>query len=319
MAHLLFIIASILQTFSFVELNCENLFDCLHDDGKNDTAYLPDGAQRWTPTRYWRKLDRTGQTLLACADTHTAAMPDMALLCEVENDTVMRDLTRRSLLRGARYEYVITQSADERGIDVALLYSPFSFRLLHSHAIRIPLVKGMRPTRDLLYAKGIVAGADTLHIIGAHFPSRRGGEKASAPFRMQAARRLAQVVDSIYAATPQARVIVAGDLNMYNGEEALKLLASHGLHHVSALARGPRGARGTYRYQGQWGSLDHILLSPSLMPLVQACFINDAAFLTEPDERYGGFKPRRNYQGPVYRNGFSDHLPLVLRLADKPR
>src|SRR3712207_8786524 len=41
------------------------------------------------------------------------------------NDSVLTDLTKKSLLRNARYEYVMTDSPDERGIDVALLYSPF--------------------------------------------------------------------------------------------------------------------------------------------------------------------------------------------------
>ena len=40
-------------------------------------------------------------------------------------------------------------------------------------------------------------------------------------------------------------------------------------------------------------------------------FLHDAPFLLEPDEKYGGVKPRRNYLGPRYLNGFSDHLPLV--------
>lgn len=44
-------------------------------------------------------------------------------LCEVENDSVLFDLTRRSALRGVNYDYVMTDSPDERGIDVALLIS----------------------------------------------------------------------------------------------------------------------------------------------------------------------------------------------------
>jgi hypothetical protein len=43
----------------------------------------------------------------------------------------MFDLTRRSLLRQAGYEYVMTDSPDRRGIDVALVYSPFTFRLIN--------------------------------------------------------------------------------------------------------------------------------------------------------------------------------------------
>ena len=188
----------LISLFTFVELNCENLFDCQHDSLKNDTEFLPDGAYHWTRTRYWQKLDRIGQTILSCGEQQVAnqqsaksqvakrkvrganngkswQLPDMVALCEVENDSVLRDLTRRSLLRNARYEYVMTDSPDERGIDVALMYSPYSFRLIESHSVRVKPVKGMRPTRDILYASGVTASGDTLHVIVAHLPSRRGG------------------------------------------------------------------------------------------------------------------------------------------------
>ena len=82
---------------------------------------------------------------------------------------------------------------------------------------------------------------------------------------------------------------------------------------VSQGAKGRNGAKGTYRYQGLWGSLDHILVSRPLADIATECYVNDAEFLIERDEKYGGVKPRRNYLGPRYLNGFSDHLPLVAR------
>ena len=208
----------LISLFTFVELNCENLFDCRHDSLKNDTEFLPDGAYHWTRTRYWQKLDRIGQTILSCGvKEQTWQLPDMVALCEVENDSVLHDLTRRSLLRNARYDYVMTNSPDERGIDVALMYSPYSFRLIGSHSVRVNPIKGMRPTRDILYASGVTASGDTLHVIVAHLPSRRGGEKFSRPFRMAAARQVAAVVDSIYNnVSAEAKIIVAGDFNDYS-------------------------------------------------------------------------------------------------------
>ena len=106
---------------TFVELNCENLFDTRHDSLKQDTEYLPEATRHWTKKRYWQKLNNTAQELLSCCND---GIPDLIALCEIENDTVMRDFSRRSLLRNAGYEYVMTQSPDLRGIDVALLYSP---------------------------------------------------------------------------------------------------------------------------------------------------------------------------------------------------
>lgn len=302
----------LLSLFTFVELNCENLFDCRHDSLKNDTEFLPDGSYHWTRTRYWRKLDRVGQTIIACGEKKSSwQLPDMVALCEVENDSVLHDLTRRSLLRNARYDYVMTCSPDERGIDVALVYSPFSFRLIRSHSVRVEPIKDMRPTRDILYASGVIASGDTLHVIVAHLPSRRGGERHSRPFRMAAADRVAAVVDSVYNVSKDAKIIIAGDFNDYANSASVRMLCGKRLKDISAEATGRNGAKGTYRYQGEWGSLDHILVSESLARNVVDCYINDAPFLVEPDEKYGGLKPRRNYLGPRYQNGFSDHLPLV--------
>lgn len=302
----------LLSIFTFVELNCENLFDCRHDSLKNDTEFLPDGSYHWTRTRYWRKLNRVGQTIIACGvNGQSWQLPDMVALCEVENDSVLHDLTRRSLLRNARYDYVMTNSPDERGIDVALVYSPFSFRLIRSHSVRVEPIKDMRPTRDILYASGVIASGDTLHVIVAHLPSRRGGERHSRPFRMAAADRVAAVADSVYNVSKDAKIIIAGDFNDYANSASVRMLCGKRLKDISAEATGRNGAKGTYRYQGEWGSLDHILVSESLARNVVDCYINDAPFLVEPDEKYGGLKPRRNYLGPRYQNGFSDHLPLV--------
>ena len=124
---------------TFVELNCENLFDTRHDSLKNDMEFTPEGSYHWTRTRYWRKLNNLAKELVALGEKGNKEweIPDLVALCEVENDTVMTDLTKRSLLRLAGYEYLMTSSPDERGIDVALMYLPSSFCPLRSYPIRI--------------------------------------------------------------------------------------------------------------------------------------------------------------------------------------
>jgi hypothetical protein len=57
----------------------------------------------------------------------------------------MRDLTKRSLLKNAGYNYIMTNSPDARGIDVALMYDPFAYKLVEWHGIRVIPLKGMRP------------------------------------------------------------------------------------------------------------------------------------------------------------------------------
>ena len=306
--------------FTLVELNCENLFDTEHDSLKQDMEFTPRSDHHWTRTRYWRKLNHISKEIIAMGEDSVNGwqLPDLVALCEVENDSVMYDLTRRSLLRGAGYQYVMTESPDVRGIDVALLYNPFTFHLLHHYSLRVTPVKGMRPTRDILYACGMTLNNDTLHVFTLHAPSRSGGERPTRPHRMAMARRLAMAIDSIRTLHEKAQIIIAGDFNDYDDGPTLEYLSSVGLINVSAKAKGSHGAKGTYRYRGEWRSLDHILCSPRLAGKVTECFIGDPPFLLEEEPKYGGYRPRRTYQGPKYQPGYSDHLPLVVRIATDP-
>jgi len=294
---------------TLVELNCENLFDCRHDSLKQDTEWLPEGARKWTPARYWRKLNNIGQELLSCQDE---GIPDLVCLIEVENDSALHALTRRSLLRNAGYEYLMTESPDLRGIDVALLYQPRSFRPLCYECLEITPAEGMRPTRDILYIIGETLYGDTLHVFVVHAPSRFGGERSTRPHRLLVANRIISVVSQLPA---DAKVIVAGDFNDFADSPALMKLTESGLHNVTDGATGRNGALGTYRYQGRWQSIDHVLVSSPLRQQLGQVYINDAPFLVEPDKKYGGVKPLRTFNGYRYQRGFSDHLPLVVRFS----
>lgn len=306
----MFLILLISSFFTFVELNCENLFDTHRDSVKQDAEFQPAAIRRWTKKRYWRKLDNIAQEILSTCDDK---IPDMIALCEVENDTVLYDLTNRSLLRGANYDYIMTSSPDLRGINVALLFSPYSFMPVHSRSIRVEPVKGMRPTRDILYVSGINVIGDTLHVFVVHAPSRYGGERYTRPFRLAVADRLCEAIDSVQSTNPDAQILIAGDFNDEFDSPVMNRIYQHHLLNLTKEARGLNGVRGTYRYQGKWSSIDHILSSPSLHEKLDTAYIHAPMFLLEDEPAYGGFRPRRTYNGVKYQGGYSDHLPLVAR------
>lgn len=304
--------------FRVMEYNVENLFDCQHDSLKQDYDFTPEGSYKWNYGKYWSKLNRVARGIVL-ANTRqkdgvdTFLPPDIIGLCEVENDSTLVALTKRSLLRGAGYEYVMTDSPDRRGVDVALLYQPVTFRPVQTTSLRIDTLPGMRPTRDILYVKGETLNG-FLHVFVIHAPSRSGGEPATRPNRMAAAKRLMQSVDSINACEENARILVMGDFNDYSNDASLKYICTRGMNEVLPK-KGENGVNGTYRYRGEWDSLDHVFVSPSLLPLVSNARIADHPELLEPDDRYGGVHPRRTFRGPVFQDGYSDHLPLVLELS----
>lgn len=303
--------------FTIVSYNCENLFDCRHDSLKNDTEFLPNSSHHWDFGRYWKKLNNIGRVIQQCgsATSSNATLPDIVALLEVENDSTLFMLTKRSMLKGAGYKYVMTNSPDVRGIDVAVIYNPLTFRLEKSYSIR-PDIENVK-TRDILYVSGVMRARDTLHIFVVHAPSRRNGKSATEGYRMYVEQRMMQSVDSIRNVNPDAKIVLVGDFNDYSNDKALKDIVSRGFVEISNGIRGlnynKTKVSGTYKYQGVWNSLDHIFLSTAAQHQVERCFIYDAAWLLE-DDNQGGYKPFRTYLGPKYHEGISDHLPVVLQL-----
>lgn len=298
------------MAFLAMTLNCENAFDCRHDEGHDDYQFLPDGERRWTPGKYWGKLRGIAKTIVSATDD-CGRLPDLVALQEVENDSVVFDLTRRSLLRNACYKYVVTSSPDVRGIDVALLYDPGSFKLLSSYPLRVTPLPGMRPTRDILYASGSLLSGDTVHVFVVHTPSRYGGARRTMPYRRLVTDRLMLSIDSVRRQTRSPRIIVMGDFNEEAHESSLKNLVSRGLvDAVPAIGKADK-ARGTYRYKGRWQQIDHILMSHALAEKMRYCRVMCRDFLIKEDDTYGGYSPLRTFNGFRYEGGVSDHLPLV--------
>ena len=297
--------------------------------GRGENLNLNLGASRnWNFGRYWKKLNNIGRVIQQCGSATLtqrrdgAMLPDIVALLEVENDSTLFMLTRRSLLKGAGYKYVMTNSLDARGIDVAMIYNPLTFRLESSYSIRPELKRSKSDTvgiktRDILYAKGVMRARDTLHIFVVHAPSRRNGKSATEGYRLQVEQRMMQSVDSIRNINPNAKIVLMGDFNDYSNDRALRDIVSRGFVETSKGIRGlnyeKTGVSGTYKYQGAWNSLDHIFLSTAAQQQVERCFIYDAAWLLEEDNQ-GGYKPFRTYLGPKYHDGVSDHLPIVLQL-----
>lgn len=312
------------QSMTVLFCNAENLFDPDDDPMKDDDAFTPNGDFHWTRNRYWDKLDAISKIIVA-ADEDQA--PSLVGLSEVENDIVLKDLTARSALRAAGYRYIITDSPDRRGIDVALMYRPGFFRLIGHESLSVDLksYKG-GATRDILHVTGLLENFDTIDVYVCHWPSRSNGVEQTEPLRMCAARTVRQSVDSIFAVRRKPYVIIMGDLNEGPDDPAVR----QGLKarpYASARNLGDRNLvtvmdnldDGSYKYQGVWDKYDQFVVSASLLnglgcTGMQAIEILSLPFLLTDDDNYGGVKPFRTYNGRRYQGGYSDHLPVKMSI-----
>ena len=303
------------ERIRFVSYNVENLFDCVDDTLTNDDEFLPQATRHWTPYRYWDKLQAISRTITTIGDDRA---PDFVALCEVENDSVMHDLTRRSTLRTVRYSYLMTSSKDPRGIDVALMYKPTTFRPFAHKALSLSQTSSPQGqhTRDVLLVSGQLHTGDTLDIFVCHLPSRLNG-KQSARRRTSIVEHIYHAIDSLNDVRHTPRIVVMGDFNDTPQSEALQALSEK-----AGMTCITENLSGSYRYKGKWEQIDHIYLSPTLLhtdttalhlaPQRAWNFAPD--FLTEPEPLYGGYRPHRTYNGMRYQGGTSDHLPVCFDL-----
>ncbi|MDR0937826.1 MAG: endonuclease [Mediterranea sp.] len=315
--------------FRVMAWNVENLFDTRHDTLKNDHEFLPQAYRHWTYTRYRQKLDNVARVIAALGEWEA---PALVALCEVENDTVLIDLTRHSPLKEWRYRFVSTHSPDPRGIDVALLYQRDRFKLLSSRSIRIAPLGRHHRTRDLLHASGLLLTGDTLDIIVCHLPSRTGGVKESAPYRDFVASRIRAEADSLLHARYHPQLIILGDFNDYPSSSSIRKVlqavapptqpAALSLYHLPN-PRATQNVRGSYKYRGRWELIDHILVSGTLLDTTSSFFTSDELsgifappFLLVADPEHDGLQPFRTYKGMKYQGGYSDHLPVYADFID---
>jgi predicted extracellular nuclease len=308
--------------------NVENLFDTFDDSLKLDEEFLPEGTRYWTLKKYNEKTNHIYKTLIASG---TWDPPALIGLCEIENKKVLKHLVYGTPFSKMEYRFIHYESPDRRGIDVALLYRKEFFYPLFSKAIRVSMKnKPDFRTRDILYVKGVFPfNGDTLHIFVNHWPSRRGGQLESEYKRMNVARILRKNIDSLFLLSDDAAILIMGDFNdtpenksVKEGLNVKSLRDSTTSQNVTNLAENSDAKRGSYKYQGVWQQLDQIMVSGillnednSLKVERNSFTIVQPDFLLTEDEKNLGKKPFRTFSGYKYTGGFSDHLPVKVKLV----
>ncbi len=289
------------QDVRIISYNVENLFDCQHDSLKNDSSFLPSGMYHWSYYRYQTKLDRIAQVIVNISGWESVPLVG---LCEVENARCLRDLCYR--LKRFNYCYVHYDSPDERGVDVALLYDSTKVKILNSIPLYVDLQEDN--TRDILYARCMINKQDIIHVMVCHLPSKLGGSSVTQWKRVKAKQVIQQQVDSILAIHSTANIVVMGDMNSEPKDDLV------GLSNLTKDLE--RKGKGTHKYNGIWSCLDQFYVSSHLFK-ESSISIFSPQWLLEEDTKYLDYQPKRTYVGYRYHDGYSDHLPIVLRIGRK--
>jgi predicted extracellular nuclease len=270
--------------FVITTFNVENLFDLENEPEKDDERTTPSPEELETKLR---KLEGVIRAELR--------LPDIIVIQEVENSTVLTQLAER-VNQGGGTSYVATSlgSSDRRGIENGFLWDQQRVALEEAKLLSGPDVEkafgltSESPGREPLIGRFEVRGSSVI-VVGNHFRSKGGDDPLfglnDPPHRRSETQRKAQArvvrdyADSILNNDPTAWLVVAGDLNDFEFGEP-----GEGPDHPLAILEGGDGQvplanlilredkaeRFTYIYQGNGQVLDHILVSPKMLERLAA-------------------------------------------------
>ncbi|MGB1216695.1 MAG: endonuclease/exonuclease/phosphatase family protein [Saprospiraceae bacterium] len=309
--------------------NFENLFDLKDSPDTNDKDFLPTGKNQWNKEKYDEKMGNLARVI---SDLGTELSPEGATLlgtAEVENRKVLEDLVKEKAIKDRNYQIVHHDSPDWRGIDCALLYNPKYFTPTSSKGLEVELFNDegeRRYTRDVLYVNGKLDG-DEIHIFVCHWPSRRGGEKASRHKRNKAAQVVKDYMKILKDKDPEAKIIVMGDMNddpvspsvknILQGKKDKESVTKNSMY--NPMYKFYKRGVGSNAYRDAWSLFDQILLTKPLLGKKQDGYfhhkttIYNKKYLVQKTGKYKGY-PYRTFAGGKYQGGFSDHFPVYITL-----
>ena len=289
--------------------NLENLFDTIHDPGKNDYEYLPDGTNKWNAIKYEHKLANMSKVLSEMATDMLPVGCAAIGVSEVENANALNDLVSQKPLKDKEFQFAHVEGPDKRGVDCALLYNPKLF----------------------LTVSGEVAG-EHVTIIVCHLPSRY----ATSYYRELGGKQLKVLKDSLQKDDPKVKIFIMGDMNddpfdksiaqSLGARREIKDVEMFGLYNPfwNTIKEGT----GTLFYNGAWNLFDQIIMSENLLDKKQKrnyealTFYKHAIFrrdyLIQQEGKYKG-APKRTQAGGVWLDGYSDHLPVVVYLIKEQK
>ena len=305
--------------------NVENMFDTIHDEGKNDYEFLPKGTNKWNSKKYSNKIKNIASVLAQLGVELQPAGAAIVGLCEVENSNTLNDLTRSKELANKKWEYIHIESNDSRGIDCALLYDPKQFTPIARQLIPYKNSGGSRHrTRGYLVVSGTLA-KENIHIIVNHWPSRY----SKSPSRERAATQIKTIKDSITRLHPETKLIIMGDFNDNPDNVSLKdSLAAR--RYISETKKAHdlynpywdilrKEKRGSIKYRDRWQLYDQIIISGNMCEKNSRGLkyaksdIHKHPHMINSKGRYKDY-PKRTIADDRWLNGYSDHLPVVIYL-----
>ena len=311
--------------------NLENLFDTIHDEGKNDYEYLPDGKNKWGTMKYVNKVKNMSEALADMASDMLPVGMAAVGVSEIENSRVLQALVESEALAARGWKFIHVEGPDARGVDCALLYNPALFQPYAYKLAPYLMEDGSDEykTRGFLVVSGMMSG-ERVHMIVNHWPSRY----ASSPARERAGVQVRELKDSLMAEHPDSKVIIMGDMNDDPDDKSMKkclgalryredLKSPADLYNPWWKVLREDGV-GTLKYKGDWNLFDQVVFTANLVGKDRSTLkfykpeIFSRSYMMQTEGKYKG-SPKRTHASGIWLNGYSDHLPVIIYLVKEAK
>ncbi len=270
--------------------NVENLFDIVHDEGKNDWTFLPSKikgkkeACNKVKSSYRKKecletdWDKDNLEVkienIAKVVRRDDKLPDILALVEIENENVVAQLAK---FLGYK-KFVVSDSPDKRGIDLAILWKETDeVKFLSKKEL---VLKGEffkeRPSRNILEVEFLIGKKEKLTVFVNHWPSLSNPTET----RIIAANTLRERTQAILKKNKNQNIMAVGDFNtidknfphpfktvLYKDELYADLHTTFSDDKSISWNIKNQMAPGTYFYGREmtWNLLDRIFFSKNLL------------------------------------------------------
>jgi len=327
------------DSVTIMSYNLQTLFDPVDQGGEYAEFRVSSGA--WNEPLYQARLAALASSVLAASlPGGSGKGPDVLIVQEAENERVLRDLAEAA----GGYPF-IASSPDEEALLSCGILSRFPITAVRAHRIRKPDLCPASVPRYMLEAELSVEGR-RLVVVAAHLKSKLGGAEQTEPERRAAAAFVNALVSARLAEDQSLALVVAGDfnenpdeferagrayptalmppdsgagpwLNIAGDRAAVMQATATGGGPVVMYCPWDEAGGYSYRYDSEDERIDQLLLSPGLVGACD-CPFSFEVFSAEPPEFAVDAAGTPLGWNQRFASGYSDHLPIRVRLSSPP-
>jgi len=301
--------------------NCELMMfynvENFYPPNKNSEVVSNFELRNWDDYKYNLKVKKISN-VFRFIEEYFGQLPSVIGLAEIGAKSVLEDLTNENSPT-KDYEIIYQPSKDSRGLSVAMFFDKNKFTLSRYQVLQFPMDENMEyDTRDILHTE-LLSDGNKLHVFVLHLPSKRNQDEKK-NLRNYILEKLSETLQKLFE--KGEAIVLMGDFNDNPDSKMIRQLCYN--KEGNEVLNNPFE---TLYHQNQFSTFhgkkgvcfDQILYTENTLKSAFSVKNIEAEIYNNPKLRNKESKnnkyPSRTFSGSRYMAGYSDHLPVILKLT----